>query len=72
MNFPEIDLTIIHVFKKCDDGVNKCYWDINYDSTLFYTNFDPRDEVKTLDNVMRITKLRQQRTKLVDDYFKCC
>jgi hypothetical protein len=72
MNFTEVDLTIFHVFKKCDYEVNKCYWDINCDSKFVYTNFDPRDEFKTLDKVMKITKLRQLRTKLVDDYFECC
>jgi hypothetical protein len=72
MNFTEIDFTIFHIFKKCNFEINKYYWNLNCDSLFFYTNCDPRDELTTLENVMKITKLRQFRTTLLDNYFKYC
>lgn len=72
MNISKADLKIIKVFKKCDYSINKYYWNINCDSYFFYTNFHPKDEEKTLDQIMKTTKLRQYRKKLISDYFEEC
>lgn len=63
---------MVRIFEKCDESVNGSYWELNYDSKFFYTNFDPCDEMDTLDQVMKMTKLRQYREGLVSDYFEKC
>lgn len=59
------------VFKKSNFRVNSYYWKIKTkDSSYYYTTTD--DELSTLHNILKTTKISEFRGKCVNDFFEYC
>jgi len=62
----------VHVFKKSNFSINKKYWSAKTNDGCFfhyyYTSHHAEEE--TLGNILRITRISELRSKLVDDYFE--
>ena len=59
------------VFKKSNFDINSYYWSIKTkDSSYYYTTTD--NEVETLSNILKTTKISEFRSKCVNDFFKYC
>lgn len=56
------------VFKKSNLSINTYYWIINNNCSYYYTTTD--DEVKTIEHILKVTKISEMCATYVNYYFK--